>query len=117
MPRALRQAPFDSAQDRQDKLRRRAVCNTSNIATWYMWFTYIIQCKDGSLYTGATNDLSKRFQAHKQGKGCKYTASHKPLKVVFFEKFKTQSEALKREIEIKKLSHKEKENLVKLSKS
>lgn len=77
-----------------------------------MWFTYIIKCKDNSLYTGATNDLNKRFQAHKQGKGGKYTVSHKPLKVVFFEKFKTQPEALRREIEIKKLSHKEKENLI-----
>ena len=82
-----------------------------------MWFTYIIKCKGNTFYTGATNDLNRRFQAHKQGKGGKYTLSHKPLKVVFFEKFKTQSEALKREIEIKKLSHKEKKNLVKLGKS
>jgi len=82
-----------------------------------MWFTYIIKCKDNSFYTGATNDLKRRFLAHKEGKGGKYTLSHKPLEVVFFERFKTQSKALKREIQIKKLSHKQKKNLVKLGTS
>jgi len=81
-----------------------------------MWFTYIIKCKDSSLYTGVTNDLDKRFQAHKQGKGAKYTSSHKVLKIVFSEKFSTRSEAMKREIEIKKLTHKEKVDLIKFFK-
>ena len=78
-----------------------------------MWFVYIIKCKDNSLYTGITNDLQRRFQEHKQGKGGKYTRSHKVLKIVFFEKLTTKSEALKREIELKKLSHKEKGDLIK----
>ncbi|NQU83008.1 MAG: GIY-YIG nuclease family protein [Parcubacteria group bacterium] len=77
-----------------------------------MWFTYIIKCEDNSFYTGATNDLDKRFQAHKQGKGGKYTASHKPVKIVFFERFKNRSEAQKREMEIKKLTHNQKKDLV-----
>ncbi len=66
-----------------------------------MWYVYILLCSDNSLYTGSTNDLDKRFLAHKNGKGSKYTRSHKPLKIVHTEEFATKSEALKREIEIK----------------
>lgn len=84
------------------------------MATLYMWFTYIIKCKDGSFYTGITTDLDRRFKEHREGHGGKYTVSHPPLKIIFFERFETRSEASKREIEIKKLSHKQKENLVKL---
>ena len=66
-----------------------------------MWFVYILLCEDNSFYTGSTNNLEKRFQDHKNGKGGKYTRSHKPVKIVYSEKFETKSEALKREIEIK----------------
>ncbi len=66
-----------------------------------MWFVYILLCIDNSLYTGSTNNLEKRFLAHASGKGGSYTRSHKPLKIIYSEKFKTHSEALKREIEIK----------------
>ncbi len=66
-----------------------------------MWFVYILLCADNSLYTGSTNDIDKRFLAHSNGKGGKYTRSHKPLKVIHTEEFATKSEALKREIEIK----------------
>ena len=66
-----------------------------------MWFIYILLCIDNSLYTGSTNDLEKRFESHKNGKGGKYTRSHKPLRFVYTEIFSTKSEALKREIEIK----------------
>ncbi len=66
-----------------------------------MWFIYILLCTDGSYYTGATNNLEKRFLEHKSGKGGRYTRSHKPLKLIYSEQFKTKSEALKREIEIK----------------
>ncbi len=76
-----------------------------------MWFVYILLCKDGSLYTGATNNLEKRFLEHKNGTGGKYTRSHKPVKMVYQEAFQTQSEALKREIEIKSWSRKEKSRL------
>jgi len=73
-----------------------------------MWFVYIIKCKDGTLYTGFTDDLEKRFEAHKNGKGAKYTRSHKPEKVVFFEKHVKKVVALKRERELKKLTREEK---------
>ena len=66
-----------------------------------MWFIYIILCNDNSLYTGSTNNLTKRFQAHLSGTGASYTRSHKPLKIIYTETFATRSESLKREIEIK----------------
>jgi len=78
-----------------------------------MYWVYILQCIDGSFYTGSTNDVEKRLRAHFAGKGAKYTMSHKPVKIIYQEKFDTKSTALKREIEIKNLSRKEKEGLVK----
>jgi len=80
-----------------------------------MWFVYIIKCKDNSLYTGVTNDLQRRFQEHKEGRGAKYTASHKPVKLEYFEEFENRSKSLKREIEIKKLTHRKKKDLIKSS--
>lgn len=77
-----------------------------------MWFVYILQCSDGSLYTGYTNDVEKRFEKHKLGKGGKYTRSHKTLKIVYTEKLQTKIDALKREREIKSWSRKEKIDLV-----
>jgi len=73
-----------------------------------MWFVYILKCVDGSLYTGATNNLEKRFESHKNGKGGKYTRSHKPEKIVFFEKCDSNIIALRREREIKNWSRKKK---------
>ncbi len=66
-----------------------------------MWLVYILLCEDESLYTGATNNLSKRLNDHKSGRGGRYTRSHKPKKLIYSEEFKTKSEALKREMEIK----------------
>jgi putative endonuclease len=51
-----------------------------------MWFVYILLCADQSLYTGTTNDVAARFAAHLNGKGAKYTRSHKPVKIVYQEK-------------------------------
>lgn len=66
-----------------------------------MWHVYILQCEDGSLYTGCSNNVEQRFHDHKNGKGGRYTRSHRPVKLVYQEQFNTQSEALKREREIK----------------
>jgi putative endonuclease len=79
-----------------------------------MWFVYILLCEDGSFYTGSTNNLEKRFKAHIEGKGGRYTRSHKPVKIVYRQEFKTKSEALKREIEIKSLRKNKKEQLLKI---
>ena len=78
-----------------------------------MWFVYIIKCVDNSLYTGSTNDLERRFEKHKNGKGAKYTRSHIPEKIVFSEKCDNKILALKREREIKNLTHTEKLNFIK----
>jgi putative endonuclease len=66
-----------------------------------MWYIYVLLCADNSLYTGSSNNVDKRFEDHKKGKGSKYTRSHKPLKIVHQETLVTKSEALKREAEIK----------------
>lgn len=80
-----------------------------------MWFVYIIKCEDGSLYTGATKDLNRRFLEHKNRKGGHYTSSHKVLKTVYSEEFDTQSQALKRERQIKGWRRDKKLALISLS--
>lgn len=65
------------------------------------WFVYILLCEDGSLYTGSTNNLEKRLEAHNSGKGGSYTRSHKPLKQIYYEELESKSDALKREAQIK----------------
>jgi putative endonuclease len=79
-----------------------------------MWFIYILLCVDGSYYTGSTNDVEKRLEAHFADKGAKYTKSHKPVKLIYQEQFSTKSEALKREAEIKRMSKLNKKELVNL---
>ena len=76
------------------------------------YFVYILLCKDKSLYTGITNDVTKRFLAHKEGKGARYTRSHPPSKIVHTEKYQTKGRALKREAEIKRLSRPQKIKLI-----
>lgn len=78
-----------------------------------MNYTYILKCKDDSLYTGWTNDLKKRITSHNAGKGAKYTKARRPVELVYYEEFQTREEAMKREYAIKQLSRKEKEALVK----
>lgn len=75
------------------------------------YFTYMLRCGDGSLYTGYTDDLMKRIATHAAGKGAKYTRSHLPVALAYYEAFPTKSEALKREAAIKKLTKAEKETL------
>ena len=77
-----------------------------------MNYTYIVKCGDGSLYTGWTNHLEKRIQAHNAGKGAKYTKSRLPVVLVYYETFETKQEAMSRERAIKRLSRKEKLKLV-----
>ncbi|MCI5725991.1 MAG: GIY-YIG nuclease family protein [Clostridium sp.] len=77
-----------------------------------MNYVYIIRCNDNSLYTGWTNNLEKRFEDHSKGKGAKYTRGRGPLKLVYFEKFDTKEEAMKREYAIKKLTKVQKEELI-----
>ena len=78
-----------------------------------MYSVYILQCSDGSLYTGITNDVERRFSEHQNKRGGHYTASHKVEKIVYTEKFETRGEALKREAEIKSWCREKKLALIK----
>lgn len=73
-----------------------------------MSYTYIVECSDGTLYTGWTTDLDRRVKQHNTGKGAKYTKARIPAKLRYFEEFIEKEEAMKRECAIKKLSRKEK---------
>ncbi len=77
------------------------------------YFVYLLKCSDGSFYCGIAKDLDKRLKQHNgliKG-GSVYTRSKRPVKLIYFEEYKTRSDALKREYEIKKLSHKRKSSL------
>ena len=74
-----------------------------------MNYTYILKCKDGTLYTGWTNDLDKRVKAHNEGRGAKYTRSRTPVELVYYETFETKEEAQRREYAIKKMTRRQKE--------
>jgi len=73
---------------------------------------YILLCMDKSFYTGYTGDLNERIKQHENGKGAKYTKSHRPQKVAYVELFNSRSTAMKRERAIKKLSHQQKQELI-----
>lgn len=73
---------------------------------------YILRCRDGTLYTGYTNDLEKRIKTHNAGKWAKYTRGRIPVELIHSESYETESEARKRECEIKKLSRKGKEAII-----
>lgn len=76
------------------------------------WYLYILRCKDGSLYTGITTDVEKRLEAHRAGKGAKYTRGRAPLELVYREECGDHSAALKREWEIKALPKEEKLKMI-----
>ena len=78
-----------------------------------MNFVYIIKCSDNTLYTGYTTDITRRVKEHNEGKGAKYTRGRTPVQLVYYEKKENKSSALKREYEIKQLTRKEKEDLIK----
>jgi predicted GIY-YIG superfamily endonuclease len=77
-----------------------------------MWQVYILLCIDGSLYTGITNNMEKRFARHLTGKASKYTRIHRPVKIVYQETQPDRSSALRREWEIKKLNSAQKKLLL-----
>ncbi len=76
------------------------------------WFVYILRCADGTLYTGITNDLTRRCEQHNAGTASRYTRSRLPVELVYQEAQGNRSVATKRELEIKALSRQEKESLI-----
>jgi putative endonuclease len=77
-----------------------------------MYFVYLLQCGDGSIYTGITTDLKRRLSEHKNKKGGHYTSSRQAKKIIYSERFATRSGASKREAEIKSWPRKKKLNLI-----
>jgi putative endonuclease len=77
-----------------------------------MYYIYIAECDDGTLYTGYTINLEKRIEAHNIGKGAKYTRGRTPIVLKYYEEFNSKSNALKRESEIKKMSKLKKIELI-----
>ena len=75
------------------------------------WTVYMLRCRDGSFYTGCTNNLTRRLALHQNGKGAKYTRSRPPVTLAWYEKTVGKSEALRREAAVKRLSHAEKVSL------
>jgi predicted GIY-YIG superfamily endonuclease len=79
---------------------------------WRMWWVYLLRCGDGTLYAGVTNDLEKRFQAHRRGRGARYTRGRGPLRLLWSASCGDKGEALRREHAVKRLSRREKLLLV-----
>lgn len=77
------------------------------------WSVYIARCRDGSLYTGISNDVDARIETHNAGKGAKYTRGRLPVRLVYSEVHISQGDALRREMEIKSLSADQKRQLFK----
>ena len=76
------------------------------------FFCYMVECADGTFYTGWSTDPARREKTHNAGQGAKYTRMRRPVKLVYVEEFPDKSSALKRERAIKKFSRKRKEKLV-----
>jgi putative endonuclease len=76
------------------------------------WLAYLLRCRDGSLYAGATNDVARRLLAHNSGKGARYTRSRRPVRLVFMVRARDRSDALRREAALKRLSRAEKLELL-----
>lgn len=80
-----------------------------------MYFIYLLACSDGSIYTGITTDLERRYQEHREGKGARYTRAHKPVRLLYSEAVGTRSAALKREAAIKRMPRAQKLQLTRRS--
>ena len=77
-----------------------------------IWYLYILRCCDGTLYTGITTDVEKRLETHRSGKGAKYTRGRGPLELVYRETCGSHSDALKREMAVKRLTRTQKEAMI-----
>lgn len=84
------------------------------IKLFFVYFVYILKCKDGTLYTGVTTDVTRRLAEHKSGKGARYTRARGVKSLLYEEECGTRSAAQKREAEIKKKSRAEKLKLVRV---
>lgn len=81
-----------------------------------IWYLYILRCRDGSLYTGITTNVENRLEAHRSGRGAKYTRGRGPLELLYSEACGNHSTALKRELEIKAMSKSGKQRFIEYAK-
>lgn len=76
------------------------------------WFLYMVECRDGSLYTGITNDVERRLKEHNDGTGARYTRSRRPVRLRYLEPCESRSAALMRECAVRLLTPREKRALI-----
>lgn len=93
-------------------LRGMKVKEEISAAPASVWSLYILECSDGSLYTGVTNDIDRRFLAHQEGKASRYTRTRRPVALVYREECGSRSQALSRECAVKSLSRRQKDELI-----
>jgi putative endonuclease len=77
-----------------------------------MWYLYILECNNNTYYTGVTTNIPSRIERHNSGQGAKYTRSHRPVRLVYFEEFRTESEVRRRERELKGWRREKKQKLI-----
>lgn len=78
-----------------------------------VFYVYIVECQNGTYYTGYTNDIENRIKLHNKGLGAKYLRGKSPIKLVYVKEYKYYKSAINKEISLKKLTRKQKEELVK----
>jgi putative endonuclease len=81
------------------------------------YFVYMLLCDDGSYYTGYTSNVQSRFERHRKGRGARYTKMRQPKRIVYLQRFATRRAAMRRERQMKTLSHDGKRDLARLHKS
>lgn len=95
-----------------NKINKQKTSDSKSEPQTEKYYTYVLECADGSLYTGITNDIERRLKVHNSGKGAKYTRGRLPVKIVYKEEAASKGEALTRERQIKKLKRDEKIKLI-----
>lgn len=108
----LAEAGLSVAAPRPDAFGHNARHTPSRLANAMPWFLYLIECADGSLYTGIATDVEARFAAHLSGKGARYTRARKPLRVMASFELTGRSEASRAEYFVKRLTPRQKRELI-----
>ena len=103
------QSANSSAAGNKTKTARTKKTPAASVSVWSL---YILECRDGSLYTGISNDIDRRFLAHQEGKASRYTRTRRPVVLVYREECGSRSQALSRECAVKSLSRKKKEKMI-----